>query len=150
MALRVGFDGRDLLRKRTGVVNYTVELARRLAQRPDAELIVYADGFVDPVVEPPAEVPLRRIAAPPVAWKHAALPLALLHDRVDLFHSPTGTLPLVAPCRQVVTIHDLFAEVGPEWFPAAVGARLRAQQRRAAHTANAVIAVSETTRRDLV
>ena len=44
---RIGFDGRDLLRKRTGVVNYTLELARRLGHRPDAELMVYADRFRD-------------------------------------------------------------------------------------------------------
>jgi glycosyltransferase involved in cell wall biosynthesis len=149
--LRIGFDGRDLLRKRTGVVNNAVYLARYLAQRRDGELVVYADSFVDPGVQPPASVPLRRVHAPPVAWKHLALPLALLRDRIDVFHSPTGTLPLVAPCRQVVTIHDLFAAVNPAWFPTPrMAAQLRATQRWAARTASTVIAVSECTRRDVI
>ena len=149
--LRVGFDGRDLLRKRTGVVNNAVQLARLLAGRADGELIVYADTFVDPAVCPPDEVPLKRLAAPPIAWKHIALPLALLRDHVDVFHSPTSTLPLLAPCRQVVTMHDLFAAIDPGWFPSQrIAAQLRAAQQRAAHSATAVIAVSERTRQDLI
>lgn len=148
--LRIGFDGRDLLRKRTGVVNHAVHLAAHLARQPDAELIVYADNFEDPLVTPPSEVRLRRLAAPPILWKHLALPLALLRDRVQVFHSPTGTLPLVAPARQVVTIHDLFAAVEPSWFPPRMARQLRVAQRRAAQTATHVIAVSERTKCDLV
>jgi glycosyltransferase involved in cell wall biosynthesis len=148
--LRIGFDGRDLLRKRTGVVNNAVHVARLLAERRDADFVVYTDTFVDPVVQPPPGVPLRRLNAPPVTWKHLALPLALLRDRIDVFHSPTGTLPLLAPCRQIVTSHDLFAAVEPAWFPPGMAAQLRTTQRRAARSASSVIAVSECTRRDLV
>jgi glycosyltransferase involved in cell wall biosynthesis len=93
---------------------------------------------------------LRRLGAPPVLWKHAALPLALLADRVDVFHSPTGTLPVWAPARTVVTVHDLFAELEPRWFPPGMAAHLRSAQRRAASAADAILAVSETTKRDLV
>jgi glycosyltransferase involved in cell wall biosynthesis len=76
--------------------------------------------------------------------------LALKRDGIQVFHSPTGTLPLVAACRQVVTIHDLFAAVEPRWFTPRTGVQLRVTQRQAARTANAVIAVSECTRNDLV
>jgi len=148
-SLRVGFDGRDLLRKRTGVVNYAVHLARALGSRADAELLVYADAHHDPAVPQP-NLQMRTLRAPTTLWKHAALPLALWRDRVDVFHSPTGTLPLLAPCRQVVTIHDVFAAIEPGWFVPRVGAALRATQKRAVRAAECVIAVSECTRRDLV
>lgn len=149
--MRVGFDGRDLLRKRTGVVNNTLHLARELSATHPGETVVYVDRRLDAADEqPPSGVPLRHVAAPPVLWKHAALPLALARDGVDVFHSPTGTLPLIAPCRQVVTIHDLFSVVEPAWFSPRVAVQLRTTQRRAAQTADAVIAVSECTRRDLV
>ena len=150
MAITIGFDGRDLLRKRTGVVNYTLELARRFSGRADGQLLVYADNFRDPAVAPPEGVCLQRLPAPPVVWKHAALPLALLRDRADAFHSPTGTLPLLAPCPRLVTIHDLFAEVGPAWFPPRMGRRLRVAQRRAARSASAILTVSHTTARDVL
>jgi glycosyltransferase involved in cell wall biosynthesis len=147
---RVGFDGRDLLRKRTGVVNNTLHLARELTAGHPQDVVVYADRRASGEEEPPAGVPLRRLSAPPVLWKHLALPLALARDRVGVFHSPTGTLPLVAPCPQVVTVHDIFAAIEPGWFAPRTGWQLRATQRRAAAAATAVIAVSECTRRDLV
>jgi glycosyltransferase involved in cell wall biosynthesis len=148
--LRAGIDGRDLLRKRTGVVNNTLHLARALSAAHPSAMIVYADQPASAGELPPAGVPLRRLNAPPMLWKHVALPLALARDRVSVFHSPTGTLPLVAGCPQVVTIHDLFAVVEPRWFAPRTGWQLRTTQRRAARSAAAVIAVSEHTRHDLV
>jgi glycosyltransferase involved in cell wall biosynthesis len=149
--MRVGFDGRDLLRKRTGVVNNTLHLARELTAAHPAETIVYVDRRLDAADEqPPAGVPLRHVVSPGVLWKHVALPLALARDRADVFHSPTGTLPLLAPCRQVVTIHDLFAVIEPRWFTPRMALQLRTTQRRAAQAADAVIAVSECTRNDLI
>ena len=142
---------RSLLRKRTGVVNNAVHLARELAAvsaNPN-ELVVYTDHVAGDET-PPREVALRKIHAPPVIWKHLALPLALAIDGVDLFHSPTGTLPMLAPCPQVVTIHDLFAAINPGWFSPRVGWQLRLMQARAARTARRVIAVSRATERDLV
>ena len=111
--LRVGFDGRDLLRKRTGVVNNTLHLARELTRTHRGEVMVYVDDPADVPESPPRDVPTRRLSGPTLAWKHALLPLALLRDHRQVFHSPTGTLPLWAPCKQVVTIHDLFAAVEP-------------------------------------
>jgi len=148
--VRVGFDGRDLLRKRTGVVNNTLHLARELSASHPSEVIVYADAPKQGGELPPEDIHLRKLGAPPVAWKHLALPVALARDQRDVFHSPTGTLPLWAPCHQVVTIHDLFAVVEPRWFAPRVGWQLRTTQRRAARAANGVIAVSDCTRRDLV
>jgi glycosyltransferase involved in cell wall biosynthesis len=148
--MRVGLDGRDLLRKRTGVVNNTLHLARELSASHPAELRVYVDRPPHADEPPPPGVQTHRLGAPAAVWKHAALPLALAKDRVDVFHSPTGTLPLLAPCRQVVTIHDLFAAIEPSWFTPRVAVQLRTAQRRAARTAAAVIAVSERTRLDLV
>lgn len=146
--MRVGFDGRDLLRKRTGVVNNTTYLARELSAAHPGEMIVYADTVADE--RPPDAVRLRELHAPPLLWKHAALPRALARDQVDVFHSPTGTLPLWRPCPPVVTIHDLFAAVEPRWFSPRVGFQLRLMQRLAARSAARVIAVSGRTRDDLV
>jgi glycosyltransferase involved in cell wall biosynthesis len=148
--MRVALDGRDLLRKRTGVVNNTLHLARELTAAHPGEVVVYADNPNDVQESPPRDVALRRLSGPPVLWKHAVLPRAMRRDRVDVFHSPTGTLPLFAACRQVVTIHDLFAEVEPRWFSGRTGLQLRTAQRRAARIADAVIAVSERTRADVL
>lgn len=148
--MRVGFDGRDLLRKRTGVVNVTVHLARELSRAHPADITVYADRPRGAGHAPPRGVTIRTLQAPGPLWKHVALPLALARSRTTVFHSPTGTLPLVTPCRQVVTIHDLFADIEPAWFAPRVGLQLRTTQRRAAQKATRVIAVSERTRTDII
>ena len=147
---RVALDGRDVLRKRTGVVNNTLHLARQLTADHPADVLVYVDRPETADEPAPPDLPLRCLSAPPILWKHVGLPLALARDGVDVFHSPTGTLPLWAPCRQVVTIHDVFAAIEPHWLTPRMGWQLRTTQRRAAHAATAVIAVSESTRRDLV
>ena len=147
---RVALDGRDVLRKRTGVVNNTLHLARQVTADHPADVLVYVDRPETADEPAPLDLPLRCLSAPPILWKHVGLPLALARDGVDVFHSPTGTLPLWAPCRQVVTIHDVFAAIEPHWFTPRMGWQLRTTQRRAAHAATAVIAVSESTRRDLV
>jgi glycosyltransferase involved in cell wall biosynthesis len=78
------------------------------------------------------------------------LPVALVRDHIQVFHSPSGTLPLIAPCAQVATIHDLFPAIEPRWFSVRAGAQLRIMQRRAAWSATLVIAVSERTRVDIL
>jgi glycosyltransferase involved in cell wall biosynthesis len=50
----------------------------------------------------------------------------------------------------VVTIHDVYAAIEPRWFAPRAGFQLRTMQRRAAHSASAVITVSERTRADLI
>ncbi len=149
--MRVGFDARDVVRKRTGVVNNAINLSRELAAEHPREFLAYADRPPEhQAEEAPDGISLRRLSAPRLLWKHVALPVALARDHIDLFHSPGGTLPLWAPCQQVVTLHDLFAAIEPSWFSPRVGRQLRLTQRRAAHAAAQVIAVSERTRRDVV
>ena len=59
--LRVGIDGRDLLRKRTGVVNNTLHLARELTAAHPSEVIVYTD-------RPARPTSLRRPECRCAAW----------------------------------------------------------------------------------
>src|SRR5262249_60821182 len=61
-----------------------------------------------------------------------------------------GPFPLLAPWRQIVTIHDLFAVIGPQWFPPRMARQLNLAQRQAVRSASAVIAVSHRTRSDLL
>lgn len=149
--MRVAFDGRDLLRPRTGVVNVTVALARELSRTHPGEVIVYTDRAPVPSDETvPEGVRVRPLRARGPLWKHVALPLDVARTRADVFHSPTGTLPLLATCPEVVTIHDVFAAIEPRWFTPRVALQLQTTQRLAARSARRVIAVSERTRADLI
>jgi glycosyltransferase involved in cell wall biosynthesis len=76
-------------------------------------------------------------------------PLAALRHRLDLFHA-TYVLPPWLPCAGIVTVHDITFALHPEWFAPRVrtmlGTLVPASMRRARH----VIAISQSTKRDIV
>ncbi|MBI5106045.1 MAG: glycosyltransferase family 4 protein [Solirubrobacterales bacterium] len=84
-------------------------------------------------------------------WTAAELPRRARRAGADVLHHP---LPALAPPRsagvaQVVTVHDLAFEALPEAFDPRFAAWARRAHRRAARGADAVVAVSEATARDV-
>ncbi len=93
----------------------------------------------------PAERPAAR-----AVWEQAALPILARRAGVDVLHGPVNVLPLLATCPTVVTVHDLAFLRRPDLVPTGrrryFAALAGASVRRAAR----VIAVSESTRADIV
>jgi len=80
-----------------------------------------------------------------------ALTLELPFTRADVYHSVQLGLPFVSTARTVVTIHDLAPLRWPETYLRLPHARVgHAWQYALARRADAVIAVSEATKRDVV
>src|SRR5438067_3712798 len=76
--------------------------------------------------------------------------MVLAKARVGLFHSPYIALPLLAPVRQIMTVHDLIFEHFPEYMPRRrLRGFYRALTAAGARRATAIFTVSETTRREL-
>jgi glycosyltransferase involved in cell wall biosynthesis len=142
--------------RRSGIGRY---LDRVLTSLPgaigDDELVVYAGHGVAPPHPGLAQnwrsawvsadrAPVR------IAWEHAALPLATRRDRLDVFHGTMNVLPRFLPCPSVVTIHDLAFLRWPEQVPARRYRYLSAAVKAATKQAARIIAVSESTKADLV
>ena len=85
-----------------------------------------------------------------VLWEQLIQPVALVKEQIDLLHSLAYALPLACPARSVVTVHDLCVLLFPRAFNPANRLYLAAATRRAVRQADGVIAVSASTRRDLV
>jgi glycosyltransferase involved in cell wall biosynthesis len=101
---------------------------------------------------PRIEVP-RGIRSLYPSWNLAGrppLPAALAG--LDVLHapSPVAVPPAGAGQRLVVTVHDLAFRLFPSLYPAPWRAMFRAGLRRAARHADAIVAVSRNTARDLV
>jgi glycosyltransferase involved in cell wall biosynthesis len=80
-----------------------------------------------------------------------ALSWALLRLRVDLFHATHYVLPMVVPCKAVVTIHDIIHLLYPKFLPNRLAFYYAARMiRRSLSRGDRVISVSETTKRDLM
>jgi glycosyltransferase involved in cell wall biosynthesis len=69
---------------------------------------------------------------------------------IDLLHSPAFVGPLASTCPSVVTVHDLSFLFFPQNFRAINRVYLRTLTRLSVQRARRVIAVSESTKRDLV
>lgn len=91
-------------------------------------------------------------ASPParVVWEQFLLPVHLVLDDVDLLHGPAYALPLICPTRSIVTVHDLSFFLYPQAFNPGNRLYLRLMTRLAAQRADAVLAVSEHTRQDVL
>jgi glycosyltransferase involved in cell wall biosynthesis len=80
----------------------------------------------------------------------APIPLQLFGGRADLAYSPDFTLPPVGRVPRIVTVHDLAFAVRPEFAPAPLRNYLSAVVPGQVRGAARVMAVSETTKRDLI
>lgn len=80
-----------------------------------------------------------------------ALSWRLWRLELDLYHATHYVLPLVLPCKAVVTIHDIIHLLYPEFLPSRL-AFFYAQRmiRRSLARASRVITVSQNTRSDLL
>src|SRR5687768_11369100 len=83
-----------------------------------------------------------------ILWEQLVAPFEA--RRLDLFHGLAYALPLVLPCRGVVTVHDLSFVRYPELFNRPNRLYLNVATRIATRQARRVIAVSESTKRELV
>src|SRR5450759_5003248 len=90
----------------------------------------------------------RRAALPPNA-RRRLLAEPLGPHSADLFHGLNQRLPRIPMRRAIATFHDLFVMSG-EYATPEFRARFTAQARYAAERADAVIAVSEFTRSQVV
>lgn len=85
-----------------------------------------------------------------ILWEQGLQPMALRQAGVDLVHAPVNVGPLLQTCPLVVTVHDLSFQLYPETFRPAQRLYQSALARWTARHAARVIAVSQSTRADVV
>jgi glycosyltransferase involved in cell wall biosynthesis len=85
-----------------------------------------------------------------IVWEQAFQPRAVRRAGLDLLHSPAFVGPLASRCPGVVTVHDLSFLLYPQNFRAGNRSYLRTLTRLSIRRARRVIAVSESTRLDLM
>lgn len=153
--MHIGIDAsRVTVAERTGTEHYTFELLAALAQLDrQNRYTLYCN-------QPPAMLPplgpnfsLRQIPFPRL-WTHARLSAELALHPPDVLFVPAHVLPLGVLLRRrmrtVVTIHDMGYMRFPESHTPAQRRYLRLSTRWSAHVASQLIAISNTTRADLM
>jgi glycosyltransferase involved in cell wall biosynthesis len=152
--LRLGIDVTALPPQPFGAANYIINLVQALL-RIDAtnEYVIFSKPLHAPLFDSTrAQIVQTALASPllRIAWEQTALPLLARQHRLDLLHSPHYTMPLVKTCRTVVTFHDMTFFLYPEAHLRYKRLFFRAMIPWSARRADALIAISQSTRADIL
>lgn len=154
--MRVGFNARYLRHpSRRGFNRYTWSLARALARLDGVEVVLISDTRVDPSFLDgwPAEVVVET-ASRHLWWEQMILPRLIRRLGLDVFHAPASVgLPFRKECAYVLTILDVIGLAVPHLLPRAPRAAQVhhwTRERVSLLRADAVLTVSEHSRRDIV
>lgn len=129
----------------TGTESFTREVSSRLPQAgPDLRWRFFAS-------RPRANLGMDVTVLPfPRLWSQVRLPLALAAERPNLLFVPGHVVPFAWPGKVLAVVHDLAFERHPDAYPFADRTYLQATTRWAVARCRLLIAVSESTKDDLV
>ncbi|TNM59507.1 glycosyltransferase family 4 protein [Streptomyces sp. NP160] len=138
-----------------GIVRYTVELARALAERDDVEVhLLTSPAAADHLA--PLVGGTGRVHTTP-AWADPVLPAferwllgSRLGDRFDVVQGVKHLLPRGARARTVLTVHDMILADRPRDFPLAKRVLLQRPYAASIRQADALVCVSQATRAALL
>ena len=149
--MHIGIDARLVYHTRAGIGQYTLRLTQALAAKYKrirfSLLQDRRNGQA--LVNAPNVAVARSLISSHHRMEQLLLPWAVDRLNVDVFHSPDFIPPLRAKTPSVITIHDLAFLIYPH-FLTKESARYYGQIDRAARHADQIIAVSESTKQDLI
>ena len=133
---------------RTGTETYTWETLKAMADlAPDAPVRLYFNGSSN--LFPYAPAWQKRSIPFPKLWTHLRLSAEMAQHPPSLLWVPAHVIPINHP-KSVVTVHDLGYLHRPEGHTDRQRRMLDWTTRWSCHAASAIIAISESTRMDLI
>jgi glycosyltransferase involved in cell wall biosynthesis len=146
----IAIDARLNAYRAGGIPRYTHKLIAHLAQIAPAEswLVLNHRKLREATTYGPTLRNARLWTPPHHRLEQLTLPLEIALRRPRLIHSPDFIPPLRRTCPAVITVHDLAFRLFPEILDAAAR-RFYGQIERAVASAEAIIADSHSTARDL-
>jgi len=157
--MRIGFDAKKVFTNYTGLGNYARNLLSGLAEfYPENEYHLYVPSvkrnketslFLD---NPVFNTQISH-AAIKAYWRSFSICNQLKKDDIELFHGLSHELPLnisSSKIKSIVTCHDLISLKFPEWYPALDRMMYNFKFKRSCRNADTIIAISESTKNDIV
>jgi glycosyltransferase involved in cell wall biosynthesis len=132
--------------KRTGVENYSYHLIRKLCELLPGQITLVSPRAIDLKV-PQLVIPFPRL------WTQLRLSFEVLKNRSlreGTFFIPSHVMPLIAPAKTIITIHDVAWKLFPESYSLASRLYLEWSTKRTVKKAWKILTPSETTKKDLV
>ena len=158
--MRIGFDGKRAYENKTGLGNYIRSLVAILTnQVPKNEYNLFAPKktrlFNDlDFKNTKSYFPLTFLGKSfPAFWRSRLMVNEIVKEKIELFHGVSNELPRgieKTNVKTVVTVHDLIFERFPETYPFDQRYVHRWKIKHACKIADAVIAISNQTKADLI
>lgn len=155
--LRIGIDARELEGGRVGVGRYLMNLLKEWAEiAPENHYILFFmrnipnDSLLKKECFSKRLLQLPGLLQRNLIWEQIYLPFSLREDTLDLFFSPSYTIPFLIKNKAIVTIHDISYEVNPEWFPLRESLIRRLFTRLSVKRAETIITVSEFSKNEII
>jgi glycosyltransferase involved in cell wall biosynthesis len=154
--MKIGIDCRTMLDPQNerggGIERYTFTLVTELVKNTHHSFVLFlskeyqSDGlFLD--LE---NVTVHYVASGDIPFwsRHFGFSRQVNKYNLDIFHSPTTSLPLGLHSKATVTVHDLAIYTHPEWFPAGQWFSRHILVPYALNKAKKIVAVSEVSKKD--
>ena len=154
--MRIAFDATAIPPNRAGAGVYIFNLVQALAEidhanayhvyaKPDhiAEFGIAQSNFQFTAM--PYTSTVRRLA-----WEQTTLPREISRHRIDVLHSPHYTMPFQPGCKTVVTFCDMIFILFPAMHSRVRRTFFQRMMRRSAARADKLIAISDSTRNDVL
>ena len=158
--MRIGFDAKRAFFNQSGLGNYSRTLVTQLCNLfPENEYVLFSpkktekSGLFPPenaVSIYPEHFPLKQF---PSWWRSFFMGRSVEQQKIQLFHGLSNELPSdikKSRARSVVTIHDLIFLRYPDLYKKIDRAIYRRKFYRSCMDADAVIAISEQTKADII
>lgn len=153
--MKIAIQASDLDHPRIdGTRVYILNLLKSFGMLDKADdFLIYHKGEFNPALEPPKFPNYDLISKKfPFCWTQTRFAYEIWKDKPDVLWMPMQALPILRrkKLKTVITVHDLAFKIFPECFPAADLRRLNFYSDYAIKNATKIIAVSESTKNDIL
>jgi glycosyltransferase involved in cell wall biosynthesis len=156
--MRICIDVSAAVHRRAGLGRYAQELTRALVAQGEHDYVAFyhqrGQAHLDPPIDTLPQLTTRLSVKPWRLWAMLAHFSGVTQDRkfagVDIFHATEHLLPKLRRIRTVFTLHDLIFRFDPASHLPLNRVYLNLMMPRFLRAANAVVAVSECSKRDAV
>ncbi len=147
--MKVGIFTGDHTKYETGIGNYILNLINELKNRCELSIIRHPKGYDYSIKN--QIIPNTLASAGMMIWSCAVSGQKYLFSDLDLVHSPTLALFPVKPHENyVLTVHDIIFKKFPQFLPKGTIRHTKLFFRRNLISADKIIAVSQSTKNDII
>ena len=147
--MKIGFDAKRAFHNSTGLGNYSRFVIDGLMKYfPQNEYFAFSPKLSNKEIGIKGRTPKIKFL-----WRSWLIKNDLQRDGIQIYHGLSNELPfgkMPSGIKTVVTIHDLIFERYPELYPLFDRLIYKIKFRKACKNADAVVAVSEQTKQDIV